>query len=176
MAVTWKKLAFYEQIEPALGNPSADGFRLASTASGTRSWVDPFLLALPGSDHSAQGPQTSAHYAGESITAMELVYLGANGKWYRADADAASSCGGLLAIALESKSADQYIRVALPGSYVRDDSWSWTAGNTLYASTDIGVLTATQPSGTDDVIRVVGWAISGTVIFFHPSPDYTTHT
>ena len=32
-----------------------------------------------------------------------------------------------------------------------------------------------SPSGTDEVIRVVGWAVTADVIYFSPSEDWVTH-
>lgn len=68
------------------------------------------------------------------------------------------------------------MNVALPGSFIRNDAWNWTPGAVLYISTTAGGITETQPSGTDDVIRVIGYAMTADVIFFDPSPDYITHT
>lgn len=67
--------------------------------------------------------------------------------------------------------------VALPGSFVRDDTWNWTPGAPLYVDiTTAGQIVASQPTGTDDVIRVIGWAVTADVIYFNPSADYITHT
>ena len=108
---------------------------------------------------------------------MDLVYLKSDGKWWKTDADAASTTDGLLGISLASKSANEAMSTALPGSFVRDDTWNWTPGATLYVdTTTAGAIVATQPSGTDDAIRVVGWAITADVIYFSPSELYLTHT
>ena len=39
-----------------------------------------------------------------------------------------------------------------------------------------GTLTQTQPSGTDDVIQPVGYALTDDSMFFNPSMMYFTHT
>lgn len=148
------------------------------TGSGTGSIATTIapLDGTPNSDHSANGPKTSTFNAGESVTVMDLVYLKSDGEWWKTDADAEATAGGLLAISLETKSDGQAMSVALPGSFVRDDTWNWTVGATLYIDTaTAGGITATQPSGTDDVIRVVGFAVTADVIYFNPSPDYITH-
>lgn len=131
---------------------------------------------LPGADHSCTGPTTNTLQAGASITVMDLVYMGSSSKWLQADASAASSSGGLLAISLETKTDTQAMRVALPGSYVRDDTWAWTPGQILYVSETAAAITSTQPTTTDAVIRVVGFAVTADVIYFLPSSDYITHT
>ena len=66
------------------------------------------------------------------------------------------------------------MNVALAGSFVRDDTWSWTPGVPLYVSGTLGAITATKPSGSGDVVRTVGYAVTADVIFFNPSSDYVT--
>lgn len=129
----------------------------------------------PDTDHTSNGPTTSTFAAGESVTVMDLCYFKSDGKWWKADADAAATAGGvLLAISLESKNDGEAMKVALPNSFVRDDSWNWTVGAPLYASLTAGAITATAPSATDDVVRVVGFAVSADAIWFQPSVDYAT--
>lgn len=134
------------------------------------------LLIIPTSDHTASGPQTSAFNLGATIAIMDLVYLGSSSKWLLTDADAIATAWSTLAICLDGGGDTDPTTVALSGSLVRDDTWNWTPGATLYIDTATpGQLTATQPSGTDDVIRVVGFAVTADVIYFCPSPDYITH-
>lgn len=129
----------------------------------------------PNTDHTSNGPNTATFSAGETVTVMDLVYLKSDGEWWLTDADAAATAGGvMLAISLESKTDGQAMSVALPGSFVRDDTWNWTVGAVLYVGLTAGQITATQPSATDDVIRVVGFAVTADVIWFAPSADYAT--
>lgn len=128
----------------------------------------------PDTDHSANGPNTSTFNAGESVTVMDLVYMHSDGEWHLTDADAASTASGMLAISLETKTDGNAMKVALPGSFVRDDTWNWTIGAILYVGLTAGQITATAPSATDDVVRVVGWAVTADVIWFQPSSDYAT--
>lgn len=135
------------------------------------------LDGIPDSDHSAVGDTTNTFNAGETIAEVFSVYMGSDGKWYKTDADVAASSTSMLGIHLyngSSVSADAPLLVALPGSFVRDDSFNWTPGATIYLSTSAGAWTDTAPSGTDDVIRVVGHAVTADVVLFNPSPDYFT--
>jgi hypothetical protein len=132
------------------------------------------LDATPDTDHTANGAQTNTLNAGYSSTIMDLVYLNANGKWLEADADATGTSINLLGIALEAKTDGQAMNVALSGSFVRDDTWNWTIGVPLYVSGSIGEITATKPSGSGDVVRTAGYAVTADVIFFNPSSDYVT--
>ncbi len=126
------------------------------------------LDATPDTDHSANGPTTNTLNAGATIAAGEVVYLASDGEWALTDADASSTAEKLLGIALESGTDGNPLLVALPGSFVRDDTWNWTVGAALYLSTTAGDLTETGPSGEDDVVRVVGYAVSADVVYFQP--------
>lgn len=144
----------------------------ASTQTGNQN-----IAAVPAVDHSANGPTTSIFNLGATIALMDLVYLGSSSKWLLTDADAAATATGMLGICLDGGVDTDTTTVALPGSFVRDDTWNWTPGATLYIDTATpGQIVASQPSGTDDVIRVVGFAVTADVIYFNPSPDYLTHT
>jgi len=105
---------------------------------------------------------------------MDLVYMGSGGKWLEADSDATGTSINLLGIALEAKTDTQAMNVALPCSFVRDDSWNWTIGVPLYVSGTLGAITETKPTGSGDVVRTVGFAVHADMIYFCPSPDYVT--
>ena len=148
---------------------SIDAEHLATGKDGAFS-----LDATPNTDHTANGPQTAILASGYSSTIMDLVYLGSSSKWLEADADATGTSINLLGIALEAKTDTQAMNVALPGSFVRDDSWAWTSGVPLYVGLENGAITATKPTGSGDVVRTVGFAVTADVIFFNPSSDYVT--
>jgi len=133
-----------------------------------------YLDATPGTDHTAVGPQTNTLAAGYGSAIMDLVYLGSASKWLEADADAASTSINLLGIALEAKTDTQAMLVALSGSFVRDDTFNWTPGVPLYISGTLGAITATKPTGSGDIVRTVGYAVTADIIFFAPSSDYVT--
>ena len=126
------------------------------------------LDATPDADHTANGPQTDTLNAGTTVAIGELCYLASDGEWALADADATASTDKFLSIALEAGTDGNPLLVALSGSFVRDDTWNWTIGGAIYASTTAGGLTQTAPSATDDVVRVVGYAVTADVIWFSP--------
>ena len=132
------------------------------------------LDGTPDTDHTANGPQTSTLLAGYTTTLMDLVYLHTNGRWEEAASGATGTSINLLGIALEVKDDGEAMNVALPGSFVRDDSWSFSVGVPLYVSGTAGAITTTKPTGSSDVVRTVGYSLSATMIFFDPSPDYVT--
>ena len=47
-----------------------------------------------------------------------------------------------------------------------------TSGSTYYVSTTLAGITATAPSATLDIVRIVGHALSTTVLFFNPDQTY----
>jgi len=165
---------------------SIDEAHLADNSVDSRAYVDGSidsehlsatalsLDATPDTDHTANGPQTSTLNAGYSSAIMDLVYLNANGKWLEADADATATSINLLGMALEAKTDGQAMNVALAGSFVRDDTFNWTIGVPLYISGTLGAITATKPTGSGDIVRTVGYAVTADVIFFNPSSDYVT--
>jgi len=119
------------------------------------------------SDHTADGRKISLT-ANTSFVFGEVGYIGADGEVRRSDADAEST-GIVHVMAAESISASATGLFILPGSVVRDDSWSWTSGNMVYLSVTAGALSATGPSSAGKVNVCVGFAISATHIFFNPS-------
>ena len=130
--------------------------------------------ALPDADHTATGHSTDTLAAGATIAAFELCYLHTDGEWALTDADALATAGPvMLGLALEAKTDGVAMDTALPGSFVRDDTWAWTIGAELYVSTTPGAMTETAPVGASDIVRVVGYAVSADVIYFNPSADWT---
>jgi len=74
-------------------------------------------------------------------------------------------------MALAGGSATNFIDVLLFGFISDASAWAWTIGAPIYASTT-GVATATAPSGTGDVVQVIGIATHADRILFRPSADW----
>jgi len=149
----------------------------AVTPAGAAATYTPIIVdGTPGTDHTTSGFTTATFNAGATIAAMDLVYMASDGEWALTDADAEATAGPvMLAIALAAGTDGNPLSVALPGpnAFVRDDTWNWTPGSELYVDTaTAGQLTATKPSGTDDVVRIVGYAVTADVIHFNPSNSY----
>ena len=153
-----------------------DGTRSVTPAGAAGTYTPTNIAATPGADHTATGPKTNALNAGGTITIMDLVILNSSSQWVQTDANAAATYAGMLAISLESKTTGQAMSVALPGSFVRDDTWAWTPGAVLYLSETAGQITSTQPTTTDAAIRVIGFAVTADVIWFQPDGAWITHT
>ena len=104
------------------------------------------------------------------------LYMAADGHLDTADADATTTAP-CVALALETGTGSKKILVH---GVLRVDAWNWTIGpgnaSLIYVSTTVGTLTQTQPSGADDVVQPVGWALTDDCIYFSPSMIYFTHT
>jgi len=172
-------MAYNPLLRPAL-LPS-ENQKAAMDAAATPSATNPFAtvaLALPAVNLTATGPRTSAFLVGGGapVNQMTLVYLDSSSQWQNTDADAIGTSIGLIGIALETKTPGNAILVALPGSFVRYDTWNWTPGQLLYIDTaTTGAIVSAYTTGTDDVIRPIGWAVTADVIYFEPSTVYITH-
>lgn len=124
---------------------------------------------------------TCAGTAGATLAVGDLIYLDATaGEWLLADADAASTSGDVpLGLCILAANDGQATNILLIGT-MRSAAFpaSIALGAPVYVSTTAGDIQAAQPSGTDDVIRKVGWAISAepNTIYFNPSNDYITHS
>ena len=112
------------------------------------------------------------YLGGGSTTQGELCYLKSDGEWAAADADATATSGGvLLALALGTDpDADGML---LRGMFTLDHD-PGTIADELYVSTTAGDITGTPPSGSGDIVRVVGYCLDSTngQIWFNPSNDF----
>lgn len=122
----------------------------------------------PASDHTWSGDVTSLT-AGENLTVGEACYFKSDAKLWKADADASTTMP-VVALATTTILADASGEFLLRG-FIRDDTWNWTVGGLVYASTTSGALTQTAVSATGDQLQIVGWAPSADILYFNPSYD-----
>jgi hypothetical protein len=100
-----------------------------------------------------------------TTVAYSCYYFSSTSAWVLTDADAAGSAIGLIGIALSTAPSSG---ILLRG-YVRNNSWSWATASSLYLNTTTsGGLTTTAPTAANDIIRIVGYAISSNTIYFCP--------
>jgi hypothetical protein len=171
--------ADHATIRPAHGirdnTASTSHNRIIYQSSGSRSGdsvpnASRMLNSAPVIDHKFEG-EKHTFTAGENLVFGELCYYKSDSKMWKTDADALATTEGLLAVAADTISADASGTFIMGGSYIRDDSWTWTAGDILYVSLTAGDFTATAPSASGDTIRIVGYAIDDDHIFFCPSNE-----
>ena len=120
-------------------------------------------------DHDYQGDIVK--FGTGTLQQGRLCYY-SGGAWAAADADAESTSGGcLLGIALGSSPTTDGLLIK--GMYTLASDVG-TDGDELYVSTSIGQVTNTAPTGSGDVVRVVGYCLDSTngQIWFNPSSDW----
>ena len=93
--------------------------------------------------------------------------------WEKTDADATGTATNMLGIAV----ADDTPTFLVKGIIRNAVYAGFTTGAPLYVHTTAGDITGTAPSGTGDIVRVVGYSVNGTirVIYFNPSNDFIVH-
>jgi len=114
---------------------------------------------------------------GATVTPFSPVYIDGNNEVQECDADAIATmpCIGV-SINTSNVTADNDIEVMLLG-LIRHDSFTdfGAAGAPVFVSTTVGTMTTTAPSGTDDVVQIVGHSIAEDLIFVQPSLTFITH-
>jgi hypothetical protein len=83
--------------------------------------------------------------------------------WNQTDADAEATAYQMLGISLGSN------QVLVYGVWT---TTGLTAGDVYYVSTTLGGITNVAPSGTGDIVRIVGYALSTTLLFLSPDNTY----
>ena len=124
------------------------------------------LDETPDSDHTAHGIKCN-FTAGENVVFGNVCYVKSDGKMWKADADAEAT-SYCVAIALATINADASGSFLLIG-IARDDTWNWTVGSPIYLSTTAGELTQTAPSGSGDIVQILGIATHADRMYFNPS-------
>ncbi len=106
-----------------------------------------------------------------SMTTGAIYHYKSDGTWELADADAASTCDGLLGVALGAASDTN--GVLLRGMVTLDHD-PGAVGDVLFLSTTAGDCSATAPSGNGDIVRVIGYCIdaSNGQIWFNPDGTF----
>lgn len=141
------------------------GITLTYNDAGNALTIANELTPVP-ADLTASGPKALLT-AGESLVFGDVVYVKSDGKMGKADADAIATASSLfMAIATIANDASGYF--AMPRNFIRNDAWNWTVGGTIYLSTTAGGMTQTAPTGSDDVIQVMGVATHADRMFFDP--------
>lgn len=112
------------------------------------------------------GEDIGVFTAGENLTAGDLVYVSAAGTVWKADANAVakSAIGFVLAGASAAASCNVYFEGTITGLT------GLTAGSKYFLSASTtGGITTTAPSGSGDIVQLVGVATSTTTLSFSPN-------
>ena len=115
--------------------------------------------------------------AGAALAFGEVCYLAAaDSRWELADADAATTADRMLGICVLAAAADGNATVMLLMGTIRADTKfpALTIGSPVYVGETAGAIQVAIPTGADNVIRRVGFALTADEIYFNPSQDSQT--
>lgn len=163
---------------PVLTTPSA------FTTGGTITLAENTSIALDPAG-SADGKFTGITVtgtAGYTQAFGDVVYLDpTDSRWEACDANSAQGADGdsrgIVGMVVVAGTDGAACTILLQGIIRADAKFpALTINNPVYISETAGSVTQTQPTTTDVVIRVVGFAITADEMYFNPSPDYITHT
>lgn len=108
--------------------------------------------------------------AAQAVAFGDVCYIASTGKATLVDADGIATASGVV-MALGSISQDASGSFLMLG-VARNDAWNWTVGGLIYITvtgTTGNTLSQTPPSGTDDVVQVVGVATHADRMLFMPN-------
>lgn len=134
---------------------------IAKNSSGVEQWTQDNIGAVPPSSVNVDITGT----AGEALTAGQIAYVGANGAWFRADADAAATATApTMGFVVSSLSTGETGTFRTDGQI--ELAGPLTAEALYYVSTTAGDITATAPA----FARMVGQAQSTTLLVIALNP------
>ncbi len=120
-------------------------------------------------------------YTGITVTGVagytqafgDLVYLAAaDSRWEAADADSATTGDRLLAMVVSAGTDGNACTLLLKGIIRADAKFpALTIGSAVYVGEAAGEIQVAIPTGADNVIRRVGYALTADSIYFNPSMD-----
>ena len=119
------------------------------------------------------------YYYGNGSTVKGSIYYINGTNWTLADADLVASSTVLLAVALGTDPDVDGMLLRGFVTLLTEVEGTEAIGSVLYLSaTDTGIATTTAPSGTGDVVRVVGYSLHATdnQIYFNPDPTWVELT
>ena len=110
---------------------------------------------------------------GATIAFGDLIYLAvADSRWELADANAATTADRMLGIAVSTSTDGNPVTVLLMGNIRADTAFpTLTVGAPVYVGETAGDVQTTIPTGADNIIRRVGYALTADSLYFNPSMD-----
>ncbi len=133
------------------------------------------VTAEPSVDHQASGTWIDLT-ASDTVAFGDVCRIDSNGKAALAKADAIANASGIC-MAVVSINANATGRFLLLG-VARDDTWNWTPGGLIYLSTTgttANTLTQSAPSGSNNVIQLLGVATHADRMLFKPELVQVEH-
>jgi len=114
--------------------------------------------------------------AGAALAFGDIVYLAvADSRWELIDADAAATAGPVkVGVCVLAAAADGDATIILLWGKVRADANfpTFTIGAPVYLSTTAGDLQVAAPSGSADIVRIIGYGNTADELFFCPDNTF----
>jgi len=110
-------------------------------------------------------------YVGSSITTLtsgKVYYLTSTGAWTLASSGSEASVSGFLGV--RTSTGTTSTRGMLLNGIIRTGT-TGTVGQKVYIA-DGGTFTTTIPTTSGDFVRLAGYLVGNSTIYFNPSPDY----
>ena len=138
----------------------ADTAHLSTTQTFTgRKTINSRMFAVTGTTHGEAIGDIIFIGGTTSMTAGKVYYLRTNGGWAEADADTTTTSTSLIAVALGTASDTHGMLLRGMVTLSEDIGGTEDEGIPLYLSTTAGAVTATAPSSSSNVVRVVGYSM-----------------
>lgn len=125
-----------------------------------------------GSDHDLNldsNALTATFTAAASLTAGDICYLTSSGTMDKADASAEATAKSMLGIATQTLGVGEVGTFLIKGNYAIG---GFTAGDPLFLAITAGEASQFAPGTSGQINRVIGYATSGTTIFFDPDKSW----
>jgi hypothetical protein len=161
---------------------------LALAETLTNKTIGAGTLTLAENASIALDPAGSADgkYSGITVTGTagytqafgDLVYLDpTDSRWEAADADVSTAADGdprgMLAMVVSAGTDGNACTLLLQGIIRADAKFpALTINGAVYVGETAGAIQTTIPTGADNIIRVVGFALTADEIYFNPSPNH----
>ncbi|MHA2067221.1 MAG: hypothetical protein ACXABY_22865, partial [Candidatus Thorarchaeota archaeon] len=175
--VTIKNDADAEVLSIPTGTTNVDvsGDILLGTGTGDKSSIVLNDSAL--ADESWSGT-TVKGTAGATLAVGDLCYLASTGKWLLMDGILDGTDTGfdkMVGICVDASTDTNPTEMLVDGLIASAAFPAFTVGSAVYASDTAGDMVVAQPSTANFAIRIMGYAMSATVLHFRPSQDYIVH-
>ncbi len=146
-----------------------------ASLSGTQLLAESASIGLDpaGSADGAYSGITMTATAGYTQAFGDLVYLSSvDSRWEAADADAATTGDRMLAMVVVAGTDGNACTLLMMGTIRADAKFpALTIGSAVYVGEAAGEIQVAIPTGADNVIRRVGYALTADSIYFNPSMD-----
>jgi hypothetical protein len=150
------------------GPAGANGIAGANGATGPTGPTGTVSAYAPPVSNTASG-EIIFFGTGSGFTAGSVYYLSSSLTWTAANATSTVNSLGMLAVAMGATVGNGML-VRGYARYTSNTSYSSsTSGSTLYVAKTNGGFTGVAPSGTGNVVRIIGYNVAnGTTIYFNP--------